>query len=991
VAVGLALLLLARRRQRAVGAMAVGSLFALLVLVRATPALSQACTYTVQEGSLPFVDISGTGNHIAFVKGTQVPKATFGFPLTTLPFSIPAPGIPGGVSSVKVQSNGMLVDTGTKGAQSDPSLCGYPYSWGASNPNAQCPPPAFAVAPWFGDLSLCYGDAGVVYLPNADAGTATFQWTNATFTGGSCGSAMDNTFPIPATDEAFTFQTVLHSNGNIDFIYAPSVNPGVGMGTYAPFFIGAESGTANPYYGNGVGAFSCNGNCTDKEYPADLTPAVSSVTLKNEANVQIPFGGFTIGGTAALDGPVTATVVMQNFGPLDSTTAEALIFFADAGCPPPPPAVFIPEGPALATLGLGDGGVTGCGPPVSITQKVILSSMDGVIEGAHALVAVVVNGGDSVSRQCQTIAIGPPLADFQASALFGIGTPDAGYPPGTTLSLSWDLLNNGSSTMTPVQYGYYISRGANTIPTAFDYLINDGGLIPSVPSGNDGLVSDMVTLPSTFPPGVYSIAVIVDPNNQYPETNKQNNTAVSVNPLVVICQGPPTVTGPGGSTMLPNGSSGLYYQAVLTPGCGDGTYTFAVTDGGGSLPVGLSLGPKTGIITGVPSEASMTPSTFDVTVTDGRGTVSTPTQFSITIGDFNAPLAIATTELPAANFGEFYTVKLTALGGTSPYQWCGPPAGVTCPWGVASTVQGELPPGILLSADGILSGVPAGGGSSSFQVQVRDAAGNTATSNFYTVNVTAPGRLIVATNSLPVAFLEQPYNTNLAAAGGKPPYSHDPNAGTGSMAGWLVLDTKRLPSSVSDPGSDLGPVPPPGLTLDLGGKLSGTPTQAGNFTVQVQVTDSSLPPQVATDVVLLTVVPADGLQILNTSLPQATLRAPYSLQLQSTAQDPKAVVYVPVDSSGHNSPAARASLPPGITLSQDGLLSGVPTIPGAFPFLVQATDGQGRIVIQAMQVTVVQGTSSGGGCATLPGQTSGVSALLFLGLVAFALLRRNRR
>jgi large repetitive protein len=297
----------------------------------------------------------------------------------------------------------------------------------------------------------------------------------------------------------------------------------------------------------------------------------------------------------------------------------------------------------------------------------------------------------------------------------------------------------------------------------------------------------------------------------------------------------------------------------------------------------------------------------------------------------------------------------------------------------------------LLSADGILSGIPAGGGSSSFQVQVRDSTGSIATSNFYTVNVTAPGRLIVATNSLPVAFLEQPYNTNLAAAGGKGPYSHDPNAGTGSTAGWLILDTKRLPSSVSDYGADLGPVPPPGLTLDLGGKLSGTPTQAGNFTLLVQVTDSSMPPQVATDVVLLTIIPADGLQILNTSPPQATLRKPYSLELQTTAQDPKAVVFFPVDSSGHNSPAARAALPPGITLSQNGLLSGVPITAGAFPFLVQATDGQGRIVIQALQVTVVQGASGGGGCATLPGQTSAVSSLLLLGLVALGLSRRNRR
>jgi uncharacterized protein (TIGR03382 family) len=125
-------------------------------------------------------------------------------------------------------------------------------------------------------------------------------------------------------------------------------------------------------------------------------------------------------------------------------------------------------------------------------------------------------------------------------------------------------------------------------------------------------------------------------------------------------------------------------------------------------------------------------------------------------------------------------------------------------------------------------------------------------------------------------------------------------------------------------------------------------------------------------------------------LPEASLREPYSLQLQTTAQDPKAVVYVPVDSSGHNSPAARASLPPGIILGQGGLLSGSPTQTGSFPFLVQATDGQGRIVIQALQITVVQPTSKGG-CSSVPGDGStGAPTLALLALVALR-MRRTRR
>ena len=264
-------------------------------------ALAQACTYTPITNSLPFVDISTTGKQVPLVNGkTQVPKPTLGAFQIPLGFTMPAPGVPTGIAYVKVQSNGMVVDKDTKAAQSDPVYCGFPFSWGASNPNAQCPwasPTPFAVAPWMGNLQLCYGDAGVVYQTDANHTQITFQWTNTNFNPGTdaCITA-DNTFPVPDTTEAFTFQEVLHANGDIDFIYAPAVNPGVGMGQLAPFFAGAESGTLNPYLGNGLGALGCEGGCTDQQYPPSASPAVTSITLKNEQNVQIPLGGFTVGG-----------------------------------------------------------------------------------------------------------------------------------------------------------------------------------------------------------------------------------------------------------------------------------------------------------------------------------------------------------------------------------------------------------------------------------------------------------------------------------------------------------------------------------------------------------------------------------------------------------------------------------------------------------------------------------------------------------------------
>ena len=65
-----------------------------------------------------------------------------------------------------------------------------------------------------------------------------------------------------------------------------------------------------------------------------------------------------------------------------------------------------------------------------------------------------------------------------------------------------------------------------------------------------------------------------------------------------------------------------------------------------------------GLITGVPNQTGT--SNFTVQVVDGHG-LSGSGNFSINSNPYNAPLAIATTALPPANFGEFYTVPLAAL------------------------------------------------------------------------------------------------------------------------------------------------------------------------------------------------------------------------------------------------------------------------------------------------------------------------------------------
>jgi PKD repeat protein len=99
--------------------------------------------------------------------------------------------------------------------------------------------------------------------------------------------------------------------------------------------------------------------------------------------------------------------------------------------------------------------------------------------------------------------------------------------------------------------------------------------------------------------------------------------------------------------------------------------------------------------------------------TTGGGTfynTSLAAQQSIDLTGGPDPVSIDTNSvLPVANWNTGYKVKLAAIGGTPRYTW--------------STNTNNLPPGLTLSADGIISGTPATNGIFSFTAQVTDAPG----------------------------------------------------------------------------------------------------------------------------------------------------------------------------------------------------------------------------------------------------------------------------
>jgi large repetitive protein len=83
------------------------------------------------------------------------------------------------------------------------------------------------------------------------------------------------------------------------------------------------------------------------------------------------------------------------------------------------------------------------------------------------------------------------------------------------------------------------------------------------------------------------------------------------------------------------------------------------------------------------------------------------------------PLEVATREIPNARCSFDYKCYLSAIGGVPPFKW--------------SLIEGELPDGLTLTEDGLISGVPLKGiklndvKEFTFTVKVTDSVGNTAT------------------------------------------------------------------------------------------------------------------------------------------------------------------------------------------------------------------------------------------------------------------------
>lgn len=391
-----------------------------------------------------------------------------------------------------------------------------------------------------------------------------------------------------------------------------------------------------------------------------------------------------------------------------------------------------------------------------------------------------------------------------------------------------------------------------------------------------------------------------------------------------VISGIPTVTGDftitvqvtdinlhvGTATVTLSLTSGLLTMAAPATTTGSTasfcSFSFKVTGGvapyswsvaAGALPPGLGLNTATGTVSGTPAAGGVF--TFTIAARDSQTPAETAGR-SVTLTIAVPPLAVATASLPPGAVNSVYPATILAgTGGIKPYLW--------------SLIAGTLPPGLgLNSGTGAISGIPLQAGSYPVTVRLEDHAGTPPVTKEFSIIISATP-LGITTASLPGGAVGTAYATTLAATGGAKPYF------------WSI------------PAGKL----PPGLSLNnVTGALTGTPTGAGSYPIEVKIEDY-IGSAVATRNLEI-VVTTTPLAISTTTLPTQTVGTAASATLTGTG-----------GIKPYSWSMVAGPLPPGLSLvSNTGVISGTPLAEGSYPFTVRLQDAAGAApVTRALTIT----------------------------------------
>ena len=343
-----------------------------------------------------------------------------------------------------------------------------------------------------------------------------------------------------------------------------------------------------------------------------------------------------------------------------------------------------------------------------------------------------------------------------------------------------------------------------------------------------------------------------------------------------------------------------------------------------------------------------------------------------------ALLTITTTALPDATSGAAYAAALAASGGSGAKQW--------------AVASGTLPDGVVLDAGGTLAGSPASAGTFTFTVLVSDSQSPPFTDSRAFSIAVLPSAVSILTASVPDGTVGAGYRSTPAAslAGGTMPPGLTLDAagtliGTPTTPGTFTVTVRAadalFPQNASTSALSIGisapvftvsvPAPPagvvglpyqlaasasgqigtvtwsmasgglpPGIVLDASsGTMSGTPTAAATYTASIQATDSGTVTRTAAQPV--TIVINANIAIATASLAPGNVGSPYSATLAANGSAGAVTWSV-----------AAGSLPAGLTLSANGVISGVPTALGSSTFTIAAADSSAPASVATKELTL---------------------------------------
>jgi large repetitive protein len=290
-------------------------------------------------------------------------------------------------------------------------------------------------------------------------------------------------------------------------------------------------------------------------------------------------------------------------------------------------------------------------------------------------------------------------------------TAPAGLTTGITVSLEAIAKANSSVTSTstitivlPVTFTTTsLPNGSNGVPYS-QTIVTTGGVAPisyavgigKLPAGLKlNSVGTIIGTPTSSGTSTFTINAIDD--GTPPETVPSPVYTITINP-------PPPLSIT--STVMSNGITGTAYSSAIASLGGVAPLTWSVP--AGTLPPGLELNTKSGLISGTPTTPGVYK--FFPTVTDSAIPPQTFTSTTgVTISVITvAPLQSVTPPLAPGDVAVGYTANLVATGGVAPYVW--------------SITSGQLPSGLKLNAlKGTISGIPILVTTANFTVQVQDA------------------------------------------------------------------------------------------------------------------------------------------------------------------------------------------------------------------------------------------------------------------------------